>query len=359
MGSEHLNQELERLSREEILMSEMPNPMFVAEISANHLGNFERAKKLVFAAINSGATAVKFQTYTAETMTLNLDTPEFRISEDHELWGGKKLYSLYEAAHTPWEWHSELFEICRRNRVIPFSSPFDFSAVDFLESINAPMYKIASMETGDIPLIKKVAETGKPLIISTGATEWTEIEEFVTVVEKTGNRDLTLLVCTSSYPAKPIDAHLNRMITLRSHFGVKVGISDHTLGIGVGVAAIALGATVIEKHLTLYRSDGGADGAFSMEPEEFASLVQEGTSAFQSLGVPDWRIQDSERESRRLRRSLYLVKNVEQGELVSHQNVRPIRPGGGCPPKDIYNLIGKKFKKSQSVGTPMSKDLVI
>ena len=338
-------------------MSKGLAPMFIAEISANHLGNFERAQQLVLAAIKSGATAVKFQTYTAETMTLDLGTPEFRISDDHPLWGGEKLFTLYEKAHTPWEWHGELFEICRNHKVIPFSSPFDVTAVDFLERLNAPMYKIASMETGDIPLIRKVAETGKPLIVSTGATEWKEIEELVSEIEKVGNKDLTLLVCTSSYPSDPIDAHLKRMATLRNYFGVKVGLSDHTLGVGVSIAAIALGAVAIEKHITLRRSDGGADGAFSMEPEEFATLVKEGTSAFQALGNSEWSMQESERESRRLRRSLYVAKDVKMGDAVTLENVRAIRPGGGCPPKLLEEILGKKFKDSQMAGTPMRLEL--
>jgi len=332
--------------------------MFIAEISANHLGNFERAKALVLAAIESGASAVKFQTYTAATMTLDLEKPEFKISEDHPLWGGQKLFDLYEDAHTPWEWHSDLFEICRHHQVIPFSSPFDSTAVEFLEKLNTPMYKIASMETGDIPLIKRVAETGKPLIISTGATEWEEIEEVVTAVQKSGNKDLTLLVCTSSYPSDPVDAHLNRMATLRSHFGVKVGLSDHTLGIGVSIAAIALGATAIEKHLTLRRSDGGPDGAFSMEPKEFAMLVNEGKSAFQALGNSVWSMQESEKESRKLRRSLYVVRDVKAGDAVTLENVRAIRPGGGCSPKLLGELIGRKFGNSYVAGTPMSIDLI-
>ena len=339
-------------------MSELGKPLFIAEISANHLGNLERAKQLVKAAINAGASAVKLQTYTARTMTLDIDLEEFKISHGHSLWGGRKLFELYDEAHTPWEWHEELFEICRDSNVIPFSSPFDSTAVDFLEKLNVPMYKIASMETADLPLIKRVAETGKPLIISTGATEWNEIEDLVQVVEKAGNNDLTLLVCTSSYPSDPADAHLRRIETLRDSFGVKVGLSDHTLGIGVSIAAIALGATAIEKHLTLRRSDGGADGAFSMEPEEFAVLVKEGNSASLALGNSEWSMQESEKESRRLRRSLYVIKDVVAGELVTHENVRAIRPGGGCAPKLLTNLIGKKFLKSQTIGTPMSPDLV-
>jgi pseudaminic acid synthase len=330
--------------------------LFIAEVSANHLGSFERAKEIVVAAAKAGATAVKFQTYTAATMTLDID--DFKVSDDHELWGGRRLYSLYEEAHTPWEWHPELFELCRTLNVLPFSSPFDLTAVAFLESLDAPMYKIASLETGDHSLINAVAETGKPLIISTGATEWHEIEELVKVVEKAGNKDLTLLVCTSSYPSEPSDAHLRRIETLRNSFGVKVGLSDHTLGIGVSIAAIALGATVIEKHLTLQRSDGGADGAFSMEPEDFAALVKEGNSAALALGNSHWRMQESEKESRRLRRSLYIVKDVVIGEAVTHENVRAIRPGDGCPPKLLEGMLGMKFVRNLTAGTPMTPELV-
>ena len=331
---------------------------FIAEVSANHMGSLDRAKAIVKAAALAGATSVKFQTYTADTMTLNIDSPGFKVSDNHELWGGRTLHSLYQEAYTPWEWHQELFDLARELNLLPFSSPFDFTAVEFLESLDVPMYKIASLETGDHQLIRAVAETGKPLIISTGATEWQEIEELVSVVEKTGNKDLTLLVCTSSYPADPSDAHLNRIQTLRQNFGVKVGLSDHTLGLGVSLAAIALGATAIEKHLTLRRSDGGADGAFSMEPEEFLMLVKEGSNVVQALGNPEWSMQKSEMESRRLRRSLYVVKDVKVGELVSYENVRAIRPGGGCAPKLLEELIGSKFKRNFESGTPMSPELV-
>jgi len=330
--------------------------LFIAEVSANHLGSFERAKKIVVAAAKAGANAVKFQTYTADTMTLDIDN--FKVSDDHELWGGRRLYSLYQEAHTPWEWHPELFELCRSLNVMPFSSPFDLSAVAFLESLDAPMYKIASLETGDHRLINSVAETGKPLIISTGATQWDEIEEVVKVVEKAGNKDLTLLVCTSSYPSDPADAHLRRIETLKNRFGVKVGLSDHTLGIGVSIAAVALGATVIEKHITLRRSDGGADGEFSMEPEEFALLVREGNSAALALGNSNWSMQESEKESRRLRRSLYIVKDVMVGEVVTHENVRAIRPGDGCAPKLLEEMLGKKFVKNLLAGTPMTPESV-
>lgn len=331
-------------------------PLFIAEVSANHLGSLERAKMIVLAAAKAGANAVKFQTYTADTMTL--DSDDFKVSDDHELWGGRRLHSLYEEAHTPWEWHKELFELCRSLNVLPFSSPFDLTAVDFLETLNTPMYKIASLETGDIQLIKAVAETGKPLLISTGATEWSEIEDVVNVVINTGNNDLTLLLCTSSYPSHPADAHLNRLATLRKHFGVNVGLSDHTLGIGVSIAAIALGATAIEKHITLHRTDGGADGAFSMEPDEFAMLVKEGTSAFQAIGDSEWKMQKSEQESRRLRRSLYIVKDVKAGEILTNENVRAIRPGGGCPPKMLESMKGRKFREDFFSGTPMDPDLL-
>ena len=293
---------------------------FIAEVSANHLGSLARAKNIVIAAAQAGANSVKFQTYRADTMTLDLELPDFKVSDQHKLWGGRTLYSLYQEACTPWEWHKELFDLCRELGVVPFSSPFDLSAVELLESLNAPMYKIASLETGDHQLIRMVAETGKPLIISTGATEWNEIEDLVAVVEKTGNKDLTLLVCTSSYPSDPVDSHLLRIETLRSNFGVKVGLSDHTLGIGVSIAAIALGASAIEKHLTLQRADGGADGAFSMEPSEFAMLVKEGRSAALSLGNSDWSMQHSEKESRRLRRSLYIVSDVVAGDEVTQDN---------------------------------------
>ena len=333
----------------------MKSPLFIAEVSANHLGSLERALRIIEAAALAGATAVKFQTYTASTMTLDID--DFNVSSDHALWGGRKLFELYEEAYTPWEWHKEMFEYSRKLGVIPFSSPFDLTAVELLESLDAPMYKIASLETGDHRLIKAVAETGKPLIISTGATEWNEIEELVEVVDKAGNKDLTLLVCTSSYPSDPVDAHLRRIETLKNRFGVKVGLSDHTLGIGVSVAAIALGASVIEKHLTLRRADGGADAAFSMEPTEFALLVQEGTYAHQALGNSVWRMQNSEKESRRLRRSLYIVKNVVAGDLITAENIRAIRPGGGCPPKFLEDLLGRRFKDNFKIGTPMHPEL--
>ena len=332
-------------------------PFFVAEISANHLGNLERAHHLIEAAAGANANAVKFQTYTAETMTLNLDS--LGVSANHALWGGKKLFDLYQEAHTPWEWHSELFSHALSLGLIPFSSPFDSSAVEFLEKLNCSIYKIASLESGDLELIKEVGRTGKPTIISTGATQLDEIEEAVSAFLSTGNEDLTLLVCTSSYPAEPNEAHLNRISTLKNAFSVNVGISDHTLGIGVSIAAIALGATVIEKHITLKRSDGGHDSAFSMEPSEFEQLVLEGNNAKLSLGNLEWKIMDSESESRRLRRSLYVVSDVLMGEVLSPINIRAIRPGAGLKPKYFNEVIGRKFNKNLKAGTPLSlEDLV-
>ena len=330
---------------------DLQTPFFIAEISANHLGSFSRAKDLVIAAADAGATAVKFQTYTADTMTLNIDS--LRISKDHELWGGRTLYELYEEAHTPWDWHSELFELCKSLNVIPFSSPFDLTAVNFLESLDCPIYKIASLETSDHALIKKVAETGKPMIISTGATTWEEIKDLVELIKKTGNTNLTLLVCTSSYPANPVDSHLNRISTLKKFFEVEVGLSDHTLGIGVSLAAIGMGAKVIEKHLTLKRSDGGPDAAFSLEPNEFKNLVEEGNRAFSSLGNSEWSIQNSEKESRRLRRSLYITEDVKAGDKITVSNLRAIRPGEGCSPKFLQDLLGKRYVRNFSMGTPM------
>jgi N-acetylneuraminate synthase len=331
-------------------------PLFVAEISANHMGSLNRAHQLIDASIDAGATAVKFQTYTPDTMTLNVEG--LAVSDDHELWGGRSLYTLYREAMTPWEWHGELFEHCRARGVIPFSSPFDPTAVEFLESLNAPIYKIASLETSDHQLIRLVGETGKPTIISTGATELEEIEDLVSVFRATGNQDLTLLVCTSSYPAEPRDANISRMELLRKKFNVKVGLSDHTLGIGTSIAAIALGATVIEKHITLDRKHGGVDSAFSMEPLEFAQLVSEGRSAIESLGESTWSIQPSELESRRLRRSLYIVEKVRQGDLVTTNNVRAIRPGFGIPPKNLNEVIGKTFKNDFEKGTALSWNLI-
>lgn len=328
---------------------------FIAEISANHLGSLTRAHKLVELASKAGASAIKLQTYKPETMTLPL--PRFSISEDHQLWGGTSLFQLYEEAMTPWHWHKELFEHANELGMEAFSSPFDRTAVDFLENLNCPVYKIASMETSDVDLISYAASKGKRMIISTGASTLEEIDRAVAAA-KDARHVLTLLVCTSSYPAEPSDAHIKRLDTLRDRFQVNVGLSDHTLGIGVSVAAIAIGATVIEKHLTLKRSEGGHDSAFSLEPNEFECLVEEGNKAFAALGNPYWSIQDSEAESRRLRRSLHIAKAVKKGDTATRDNVRALRPNTGGPISDLPQMLGRRFKQDYEMGDPASIECV-
>jgi len=326
---------------------------FIAEISANHLGSLERAHKLVELASEAGASAIKLQTYKPDTMTLPLQ--RFSISKNHQLWGGISLYKLYEEAMTPWHWHRELFEHAKELGMEAFSSPFDFSAVDFLEELNCPIYKIASMETGDVDLIAYAASKGKRMIISTGASTLSEIEQAVLAAEVVREK-LTLLVCTSAYPADATEAHIRRISTLRDKFGVDIGLSDHTLGIGVSLAAISLGATVIEKHLTIKRSDGGHDAAFSLEPDEFKLLVEEGNKAYLALGSPEWSIQESEAESRRLRRSLFIAKPVRKGEIATRENIKALRPNTGGPISDLTKLLGRRFKEDYEMGEPASID---
>ena len=333
----------------------MKRPIFIAEISANHLSSLARAHELIESASQAGANAVKLQTYKPESMTLDLE--RFSVSRDHDLWGGLNLFQLYKEAMTPWEWHKELFEHAEGLGIQAFSSPFDHSAVDFLEGLDCPIYKIASLETGDVDLISYVASKGKPIIISTGASTLNEIDAAVQAAEKVRDK-LTLLVCTSSYPAEAADAHVNRILTLREKFEVEVGISDHTLGIGVSIAAIALGATVIEKHLTIKRSDGGHDAAFSLEPDEFKLLVEEGNKAYAALGNLEWSIQTSEAESRRLRRSLYISKPVKKGEIASRENIKALRPNTGGPIREINSILGKKFISDMNPGDPASLDVV-
>ena len=328
----------------------------MAEISANHNQDFGRAMTLIQLAAEAGADSVKFQTYKPETMAL--PSADFAVSESHSLWGGIKLVDLYASAMTPWEWHSDLFNYARSLGLIPFSSPFDRTAVDFLENLDCPMYKIASLETGDVDLIEYVASTNKPMIISTGASTLDEIAKAVEATQGGGCRDLQLLVCTSSYPADPNESHVRRMETLRKEFEVEIGISDHTLGIGVALAAIALGASTVEKHITIRRTDGGHDAAFSMEPEEFKSLVNEGRIARASLGSAEWKIQPSEEESRRLRRSLFIVQDVRKGEIASRQNVSGLRPNLGGPIADISHILGRRFNQDYKAGMAATVDCV-
>lgn len=331
-------------------------PLFVAEVSANHLGDLDRALEIIEVFAKAGANAIKFQTYTANSMTL--DIQKFSVESDHVLWGGRKLFDLYQEAHTPWDWHPKLFEKCLELNVIPFSSPFDIEAVELLESLDCALYKVASLESTHFPLIERIAQTKRPVIISTGATSWSELEEIVEFTKQVGITDLTLLVCTSSYPANPVDSHIARLKTISDSFNVKVGLSDHTLGIGVSVAAVALGATVIEKHVTLSRKDGGADSAFSLEPSEFEMLVREGNAAYDSIGSPEWKILDSESNSRLLRRSLYISSQVVAGELVTSENIKAIRPGGGLEPKYYKDILGMRFTKDCEIGTPLSFDII-
>ena len=331
----------------------------IAEISANHLGDLNIAKKLIHAAQESGASHVKLQTYKADTMTLNLNSPDFSISKKHKLWGGRSLYGLYEEAHTPWEWHKELFELAKELGMEIFSSPFDKTAVDFLENLDISMYKIASMESGDIPLIKYIAKTQKPIIASTGSSTLEEIDELVEAVQSEGNKKLTLLLCTSAYPTPQNQVHLARMELLRERYNLPIGLSDHTLGNSASLAAVALGATVIERHFILDRSHGGPDSAFSLEPNELRDLSIQIKQINDSLGHKGWSIQIDESESRRLRRSLIITKNVKEGDKISDLNIKSLRPNIGISPKFYEQVLGKTFKAAFSAGEPLNFDKII
>lgn len=333
-------------------------PFVIAEMSGNHNGSLDRALALVDAAADAGAQALKIQTYTADTMTLDLDRDEFFIADPDSLWKGNSLYKLYEEAHTPWDWHAPIFERARARGMIAFSSPFDASAVAFLESLDVPCYKVASFENTDLPLIRKVAATGKPMIISTGMATVAEIDEAVRAARGAGCRDLILLKCTSSYPATPEHSHLATIPHLRQLFGCQIGLSDHTLGIGAAVASVALGATVIEKHFTLQRADGGVDSAFSLEPQELRQLVEESERARQAVGTVRYGRTAAEEKSLVFRRSLYIAADMKAGEVLTPANLRAIRPGLGLPPKHLEMLLGKRVNRDVVRGTPMSWDLL-
>jgi pseudaminic acid synthase len=335
-----------------------PMPLVVAEISGNHNGSLERALDIVRAAADAGAGAVKIQTYTADTITLDVDAPAFRVSSGHELWGDRTLYQLYQEAHTPWEWHEPIFSLARELGMIAFSTPFDETAVEFLESLDVPLYKIASLEIVDLPLITEVARTGKPMIISVGTGSVAEVAAAVEAARAGGCEDLTLLACTSSYPAIPDDANLRRMPVMAEIFDCKVGLSDHTLGIGVAVAATALGASVIEKHVTLRRDDGGVDSAFSLEPDELRAMVAACDEASRALGSPSVWSTTAENESLRLRPSLYVTRPVAAGEEVGPDNVRSVRPSGGLAPAELPNVLGRRFTHDAETGTPVSWSLL-
>jgi pseudaminic acid synthase len=333
-------------------------PFVIAEMSGNHNGSLERALRIVDAAASCGAHALKLQTYTPETITIDSASPEFRLSADHDLWGGQRLYELYRKAHTPFAWHKPIFERAASHGLTVFSAPFDPTAIDLLESLGTPAYKIASSELVDLPLIRLAAATGKPLIISTGMASVADIANALDIARGAGATQIILLACTASYPAPPEDTNLRRIPVLAEAFGVQVGLSDHTLGLGVSVASVAFGATVIEKHLTLARDDGGVDSPFSLTPAQMRALVDETGRAWQALGTTRIGPTPSEREGLQFRRSLYVVADVKAGDEVTAANVRSIRPANGLPPIELDRLVGRHFTRDVARGTPMSLDLV-
>lgn len=331
-------------------------PFVIAEMSGNHNGSLERALAIVDAAADSGADAIKIQTYTADTITLDIESGEFRIEDPDSPWDGRSLHSLYEEAYTPWEWHDAIFTRAHERGLIAFSTPFDESAVDFLETLDVPCYKIASFENVHLPLIRKVASTGKPIVMSTGMATAGELDDAVRTAREAGCANLVLLKCTSTYPATPESSNLATIPHMRELFGCEVGLSDHTLGTGVASAAAALGATMIEKHFTLSRSDGGVDSAFSAEPAEMAELVREVGRARASLGAVAYGPGEVERGSMRFRRSLYVAADMKAGEPFTHANLRIVRPGHGLPPKHYSTLLGKHVNQDLPKGTPVSWD---
>jgi len=334
------------------------SPFIIAEMSGNHNQSLDRALEIVEAAARSGAHGIKLQTYTADTMTLDIAEGDFRINDPDSLWAGRSLYELYDEAHTPWEWHGPLFKRARELGLIPLSTPFDDSAVDFLESLDAPCHKIASFENTDIPLIRKVASTGKPIIMSTGMASVAELAESVAAARAVGCKDLILLKCTSTYPAKPDNINLRTIPHLKQLFDCEVGLSDHTMGVGAAVAAVTLGAVAVEKHFTMRRADGGVDSAFSAEPEEMKLLVNACDDAFRALGKVCYGATRAEEGSKAFRRSLYIARDMAAGDKLDRKNLRAIRPGFGLAPKFLDELLGRPVTKAIKRGTPMSWDLV-
>ncbi len=333
-------------------------PFVIAEMSGNHNQSLAHAIEIVDAAARCGAHALKIQTYTPDTMTLDLDEGEFHIADPNSLWAGQSLYKLYGEAYTPWEWHKSIFDRAHELGIIAFSTPFDDTAVDLLENLDVPCYKIASFENTDLPLIRRVAATGKPLIISTGMASIAELDETVRTAREAGCRDLILLKCTSTYPANASDTNILTIPHMRELFGCEVGLSDHTMGIGVAIASVALGATVIEKHFTISRADGGVDSAFSMEPSEMKQLVEESERAWRALGAVSYGASETEKKSMVYRRSLYISQDIKAGEKLTLNNVRVIRPGLGLPTKYLDVVLGKKLNRNVKRGTPINWNLI-
>ena len=332
-------------------------PFIIAEMSGNHNQSLERALEIVESVAKSGAHALKIQTYTPDTMTLDLDEREFHISDSNNLWAGNSLYKLYGQAYTPWEWHKPIFDRARELGIVAFSTPFDDTAVDLLESLEAPCYKIASFENTDLPLLRRVAATGKPMIISTGMASIAELDDTVCAARDAGCKELILLKCTSTYPATADNTNILTIPHMRELLGCEVGLSDHTMGVGVSVASVALGATVIEKHFTLSRADGGVDSTFSMEPVEMAQLVVEAERAWQALGQVSYGATEGEKKSLVFRRSLYVVQDLKAGDVITNDNVRAIRPGLGLAPKYIQQVLGMKVNREVKLGTALSWDI--
>jgi pseudaminic acid synthase len=333
-------------------------PFIIAEMSGNHNQSLPRAMELVEAAAKSGVHALKLQTASPDGLTLNVDHPDFFIDDPASPWAGRNLYELYKEAVTPWEWHKPIFERCNELGLTVFSSPFELSAIDLLEELDAPCYKIASFELIDLPLIRKAARTRKPLIMSTGMASVSDIHDALRAAQGEGNDNIILLKCTSSYPATAVDANIATIPHLREMFGFQVGLSDHTLGIGVPCAAAALGATVIEKHFTLKRSDGGVDATFSLEPDEFAALVEESERAWASVGEVLYGGAEVEKSSLKYRRSLYIAENLKAGDTLTEKNLRIVRPGYGLAPKNIDALLGRKINRDLQVGTAMKWEFI-
>lgn len=333
-------------------------PFIIAEMSGNHNQSLDRALEIVEKAAEAGAHAIKLQTYTADTMTIDERGGLFSIDDEDSLWYGKNLYELYELAHTPWDWHEPIFKKARELGLMPFSTPFDDTSVDFLEDMGVSAYKVASFENTDWTLLKKIASTGKPVIMSTGAANLSDIDEAVRVLRENGCPDLVLLKCTSTYPATPKNTNLVTIPRMRDIFDCHIGLSDHTLGIGAAVASVALGARVIEKHFTLSRADGGVDAAFSIEPDEMKALVEESERAFLALGDVQFGIQKAEEKSLRYKRSIYVVKDIAEGDEFTKENIRVIRPGDGLQPKYFEKVLGKTSSRDLKRGTPLSWELI-